>query len=137
MTKKIPEVSSDPQEAQTRPLVVRCVTPVPQFFKDISEAVSTAQLKLQTDSTTISMESLPNGFSLHVDSFAVLRDECSRLWGIDVTPATGVREFGLWDIEVLKNANNEDLSLLIRSVYLLCEKLVSRKKTEACKSKSD
>ncbi len=59
------------------------------------------------------------------------------MWGIDVTATTGVREFGLWDIEVLKNANNEDLSLLIRSVYLLCEKLVSRKKTEACKSKSD
>ncbi len=137
VTVKISDVSSHPQEAQTRPLVVRCVTTVPQFFKDLPEAVRTARSRIQADSTAISMEPLQNGFLLHVDSFAFLRDVFARLWEIDVTASTVVKEFGLWDIEVLKNVNNEDLSLLIRSVYLLCEKLFSRKKTEACKSISD
>ncbi len=128
---------SGPQRIQTGSLIVRCVTPFPQFFKDIPAAVSNARLKLAADSPTITMESLPNGFLLNINSFADLQEVSARVWGIDVTSSAGVREYGLWDIEVLQNERNEDLSLLIRSVYLLCEKLVARKKTEACKSKSD
>ncbi len=116
-----------------QPLVLKCVTPVPHFFKDIPADVDIAHHMLQGRSNTMHMQALPNGFLLRADSFATIRDVCARLWQLDVTAPAGVREFGLWDIEVLKNLNNEDPSLLIRGAYLFCEKVVTRKKTDVCK----
>ncbi len=118
-------------------LVVKCTALVPHFFQDISGDIQATNEKLREVTKGIELDPYENGVILQANNFPNLQEILSRLWQIDLTQTPGVREFGLWDVEVLKNTGTEDPSLVIRSAHLLCEKIFTRKKTETCSSKSD
>jgi len=136
VTAKLTSTGSRTKDDGMYPLVMKCSTPVPRFFTDIhSDAVAT-QHSLQAISKAIDFQPVENGFLLQAHSLSSLHAVCSQIWQLNPNSSPDVREFGLWDVELLKNASNENPLHLIRCAHLLCEKIFNRKPTEACKSKS-
>ncbi len=118
-------------------LVVRCTALVPHFFPDITADISEINRKLREISNAVELDPIEKGIILKACKFNNLEEILSRLWQIDGIQPASVREFGLWDVEILKHGGTEDPSLVIRSAHLLCERVFNRKKNDACEGKSD
>ncbi len=137
MTAKIPNPKSGVTDEKTFSLLLKCVTPVPQFFANLSRDIEAVQRAFRANTASIDLQPLVNGFLLQAEKFSALQDVCARIWRLNLTESNSLREYGLWDVEVLKHASDENPSLLIRGANLLCEKVIHRKKTEVCQSQSD
>ncbi len=137
VTAKIPNPKSGVTNEKTYSLLLKCVTPVPQFFANLSQDIEAVRRAFQANTESVDLQPLVNGFLLQAEKFSALQDVCARIWRLNLIESISLREFGLWDVEVLKHARDENPSLLIRGANLLCEKVINRKKLEACKSKSD
>ncbi|OLS15659.1 MAG: hypothetical protein RBG13Loki_0694 [Promethearchaeota archaeon CR_4] len=136
MTLKKSSTLSRTKPIEKYSLVIKCTTLIPRFFTNIpSDAVSTRQ-KLLAITNSIDLQPLENGFLIHAPNLSSLQSACSQLWQIDLNTATSVREFGLWDVEIVRNASEENVQILNRWARLLCEKVFHRKPVEVCKSNS-
>ena len=111
-------------------LIIKCIAVVPHFLQDISGDIKVISQVIREKTDALELTPIERGMILKASNLSNLMEVLSRLWNIDFTQPLNVREIGLWNVEILENAAQEDMRLIIRCAYILCEKIFSRKRNE-------